>query len=309
MMNVADISSRLKPIINTLNRFSVWLLLLAIVWLCWTAARLLWLLLAAPLAPALPLATLQSTANSNTDYSGLFAIFADPDPIAAPVQPPPNIVLKGVLMAIPESLSSAMLDVNGEVKNYRIGDTLKDSDYTLVAVAWNEVIIADAYDKEIVIKMPEAMPLDQSAMLAGAVSNQRLPDNTMSPNSPNLPNTAQQDQVNPESEPNGEASSEGEPKSPIDEAVTELQSNPASYLSRMGVMASGESYQVTAAMPAKLRNRLGLEPGDKVLSVNGQSVGSNPGQDANVLQQAKQSGEAQIEVQRGDQVITIRQQF
>ena len=309
MMNVTDISSRLKPIINTLNRFAVWLLLLAIVWLCWTAARLLWLLLAAPLAPALPLATLQSTANSNTDYSGLFAIFADPDPIAAPVQPPPNIVLKGVLMAIPESLSSAMLDVNGEVKNYRIGDTLKDSDYTLVAVAWNEVIIADAYDKEIVIKMPEAMPLDQSAMLAGAVSNQRLPDNTMSPNSPNLPNTAQQDQVNPESEPNGEASSEGEPKSPIDEAVTELQSNPASYLSRMGVMASGESYQVTAAMPAKLRNRLGLEPGDRVLTVNGQSVGSNPGQDANVLQQAKQSGEAQIEVQRGDQVITIRQQF
>lgn len=306
MMNVADISSRLKPIINTLNRFSVWLLLLAIVWLCWTAARLLWLLLAAPLAPALPLAPLQSTANSTTDYSGLFAIFADPDPIAAPVQPPPNIVLKGVLMAIPESLSSAMLDVNGEVKNYRIGDTLKDSDYTLVAVAWNEVIIADAYDKEIVIKMPEAMPLDQSAMLAGAVSNQRLPDNTMSPN---LPNTAPPEQVNPESEPNGEASSAGEPKSAIDEAVTELQSNPASYLSRMGVMASGESYQVTAAMPAKLRNRLGLEPGDKVLTVNGQSVGSNPGQDANVLQQAKQSGEAQIEVQRGDQVITIRQQF
>ena len=306
MMNATDISSRIKPIINTLNRFSAWLLLLATIWLCWTAARLLWLLLAAPLAPALPLAPLQNTANSNADYSGLFAIFADPDPIAAAVQPPPNIGLKGVLIAIPESLSSALLDVNGEVKNYRIGDTLKDSDYTLVAVDWNEVIIADAYDKETVIRMAEAMPLDQSAMLAGAVSNQRLPDNTMLPNSPNL---SSPDQVNPETGPNGEASSEGEPKSAIDEAVTELQSNPASYLSRMGVMASGESYQVTAAMPAKLRNRLGLEPGDKVLTVNGQSVGSNPGQDANVLQQVKQAGEAQIEVQRGDQVITIRQQF
>jgi general secretion pathway protein C len=282
------------------------LLLLAIIWLCWTAARLLWLLLAAPLAPALPLAPLQNTANSNADYSGLFAIFADPDPIAAAVQPPPNIGLKGVLIAIPESLSSALLDVNGEVKNYRIGDTLKDSDYTLVAVDWNEVIIADAYDKETVIRMAEAMPLDQSAMLAGAVSNQRLPDNTMLPNSPNL---SSPDQVNPDTAPAGEASSEGEPKSAIDEAVTELQSNPASYLSRMGVMASGGSYQVTAAMPAKLRNRLGLEPGDKVLTVNGQSVGSNPGQDANVLQQVKQAGEAQIEVQRGDQVITIRQQF
>lgn len=306
MMNVGDVSSRLKPIINTLNRFSAALLLLAIVWLCWSAARLLWLLLAAPLAPALPLAPLQSTANSSADHSGLFAIFADPDPIAAPVQPPPNVLLKGVLIAIPESLSSAMLDVNGEVKNYRIGDTLKDSDYTLVAVDWNEVIIADAYDKEVVIRIPEAMPLDQSAMLAGAVSNQRLPDNNMLPN---LSNAPMPEQGNPEMQPNGDASNDSAPQSPIDEAVAELQSNPASYLSRMGVMASGESYQVTAAMPAKLRNRLGLEPGDKVLTVNGQSVGSNPGQDANVLQQVKQSGEAQIEVQRGDQVITIRQQF
>ena len=306
MMNVADVSSRLKPIINTLNRFAAALLLLAIVWLCWSAARLLWLLLAAPLAPALPVAPLQNTANSSADHSGLFAIFADPDPIAAPVQPPPNVLLKGVLIAIPESLSSAMLDVNGEVKNYRIGDTLKDSDYTLVAVDWNEVIIADAYDKEVVIRMPEAMPLDQSAMLAGAVGNQRLPDNSMLPN---LSNAPMPEQGNPEMQPNSDASNDSEPQSPIDEAVTELQSNPASYLSRMGVMASGESYQVTAAMPAKLRNRLGLEPGDKVLTVNGQSVGSNPGQDASILQQVKQSGEAQIEVQRGDQVITIRQQF
>ncbi|VRS09249.1 Uncharacterised protein [Streptococcus pneumoniae] len=62
-------------------------------------------------------------------------------------------------------------------------------------------------------------------------------------------------------------------------------------------------------MPAKLRNRLGLEPGDQVLTVNGQSVGSNPAQDAGVLQQIQQSGEAQIEVRRGEQVITIRQQF
>ena len=74
-------------------------------------------------------------------------------------------------------------------------------------------------------------------------------------------------------------------------------------------MASGENYQVTAAMPAKLRNRLGLEPGDQVLTVNGQSVGNNPAQDAGVLKQVQQSGSAQIEVKRGEQVITIRQQF
>ena len=297
------VSTSLKPVLNILNRFSTWLLLLAIAWLCWTAARLLWLLLAPPLAPKLPLVPLQNNAASSTDYSSLFAIFADPDPVAAAVQPPPNIVLKGVLLAMPESLSSALLEVNGEVKNYRIGDTLKDSDYSLVAVAWNEIVIADAADKEMVIRMPEAMPLDQSAMITGGVSNQRLQDSNM------LPNAPLSDQTNTDNQPAAEATGENAPKSAIDEAVTELQGNPASYLSRMGVMAGGDSYQVTAAMPANIRNRLGLEPGDKVLKVNGQSVGSNPLQDANVLQQVKQAGEAQIEVQRGDQVITIRQQF
>ena len=99
------------------------------------------------------------------------------------------------------------------------------------------------------------------------------------------------------------------PTSAIDEAVEALQQSPASYLSRMGVMAAGEGYQVTAAMPAEVRNRLGLEPGDRVMTVNGQSVGNDPMQDAGVLQQVQQTGEAQIEVKRGDQVITIRQQF
>ena len=298
---MSNIAASLKPVVNTLNRFSGWLLLLAIAWLCWTAARLLWLLLAAPLAPALPLAPLQNNTKSTNDYSGLFAIFADPDPIAAVVQPPPNVELKGVLLAIPESMSSALLNINGEVKNYRIGDGLKDSDYILVAVDWNSVVIADANDKETVISMPDAMSLDQSDMLAGGVSNQRLPDNSMLPTAPQ---TLQDTPPEP-TETNGESS----PQTAIEEAVTALQENPASYLSRMGVMASGESYQVTAAMPSKLRNRLGLEPGDKVLTVNGQNVGNNPAQDAGVLQQVQQAGEAQIEVQRGEQVITIRQQF
>jgi len=298
MMNV---SANFKPVIKTLNRFSGWLLLLTIAWLCWTAARLLWLLLAPPLAPSLPLATLQNTSSANTDSGSVFAIFAEPDPIAAAVQPPPNIGLKGVLLAIPESLSSAMLDVNGEVKNYRIGDRLKDSGYTLIAVDWNEIVIADANEKQTVIQMPEAMPLDQSDMIAGGISNQRLPNNNMLPTTPQST-----ENMTPEASETGETTS---PQSAIEEAVTALQDNPASYLSRMGVMASGESYQVTAAMPAKLRNRLGLEPGDQVLTVNGQSVGSNPAQDAGVLQQIQQSGEAQIEVRRGEQVITIRQQF
>ena len=307
---MTTVVNRLKPAIDMVNRCAAWLLLAATIWLCWTAARLLWLLLAPPLPPALPVVPLQNSSAQMGDSSGLFAIFADAAPAAASIAPPPNVLLKGVMLAVPESLSSALLDVNGEVKNYRIGDPLRDSGYTLVAVDWNEAIIADAADQQTVISMADAMVLDQRGGVGNQVANQRLPNtpknlNMMNPSTlptPSLPNGGTGGE-------NRDALSNSSPSSAIEEAVTALQDNPASYLSRMGVMASGEGYQVTAAMPSGLRSRLGLEAGDRVLSVNGQNVGSNPTQDASLLQQIQQSGEAQIEVQRGDQVITVRQQF
>ncbi|WLP93967.1 type II secretion system protein N [Psychrobacter sp. M13] len=307
--------NRLKPLLDILNRFSGWLLLLALGWLCWSAARLLWLVLAPPLAPALPVLPLQNLTGSVTDNSSLFAIFAEPDPVAQSVQPPPNVILKGVLLADPESSSSALLDVNGMVKNYRIGDSLQETGYTLVAVDWNAVVIADGAAKQSVISMADAMPLDQRGMATNAIGNQRLPDNNNNglasglPQPLDIPNLGNIDANNNSDANNSDVNNSNDTNSAIDKAVNELQENPAGYLSRMGVMASGEGYQVTAAMPSGLRNRLGLEPGDRVMSVNGQSVGNNPGQDANVLQQVQKSGEAQIEVKRGEQVITIRQQF
>ncbi len=311
-----SISARLKPVVDNLNRFSIWLLLLALGWLAWVAARLLWLLLAPPIAPALQIESLQNNSASSADSSSLFAIFAEPEPVAAAVQPPPNVALKGVLLAIPESLSSALLDVNGEVKNYRIGDSLRDSGYSLVAVDWNAVIIADATSKQTVISMADSMPLDQTGMAAANVSNQRLPDNSLAGSSSTPPPSmsspeAAPNEDNADATENAPADTAGTDNSnaAIDEAVTALKDSPASYLSRMGVMAAGEGYQVTAAMPAGLRNRLGLEPGDRVLTVNGQGVGSDPTQDAGLLKQVQQSGQAQIEVKRGEQVITIRQQF
>lgn len=303
-----SMSARIKPLIDTLNRFSAWLLLLAIIWLCWVAARILWLVLAPPIAPALPLQAIQNNTNLSADNRNMFAIFAESEAATVAPQPPPNVLLKGVLIAIPESLSSAMLDVNGEVKNYRIGDSLQETGFTLIAVDWNAVIIADAADQQTVISLPELLPLDQRGLDTNAIANQRLPNNnslSATNNGLTLPESTAMTNDNNEVG----ASQPADTGSAIDEAVTALKENPASYLSRMGVMASGEGYQVTAAMPTALRNRLGLEAGDKVLTVNGQTVGNSPAQDANVLQQAQQSGEAQIEVQRGDQVITIRQQF
>ncbi len=301
--------SVVAPVLQTLNRFSGWLLFLAIVWLAWVSARLIWLLIAPPIAPELPLLAMQNNSVAVSDNSSLFTIFAEPKPAEVAAAPPPNVVLKGVMVAVPERFSSALLEVNGEVKNYRINDELQNSGFTLVAVDWNSVLIADRNDKPIVITMRQALPLDQRGMAAGAISNQPLANTIQNPMAGAMPTLPEAPALDSSSGASPNTSAGSSPASAIDEAVNELQDNPANYLSRMGVMASGDGYQVTAAMPSGLRNRLGLEPGDKVLSVNGKTVGNSPAADAAVLQQVQQAKEAQIEVQRGDQTITIRQQF
>jgi len=301
--------SVVAPVLQTLNRFSGWLLFLAIVWLAWVSARLIWLLIAPPIAPELPLLAMQNNSVAVSDNSSLFTVFAEPKPAEVAPAPPPNVVLKGVMVAVPERFSSALLEVNGEVKNYRINDELQNSGFTLVAVDWNSVVIADRNDKPIVITLRQALPLDQRGMAAGAISNQPLANTIQNPMAGAMPTLPEAPALDNSSGASPNTSAGSSPASAIDEAVNELQDNPANYLSRMGVMASGDGYQVTAAMPSGLRNRLGLEPGDKVLSVNGKTVGNSPAADAAVLQQVQQAKEAQIEVQRGDQTITIRQQF
>lgn len=302
-------NARLKPIMAWLNRLSGWLLLLAVVWLSWAVARLLWLMLAPPQAPILPVTPLQPAATAPLDYASSFMIFEQPDALTESTKPPPNINLKGVMLATPEQYSAALLEVDGVVRNYRVGEQLINSTYKVIAVSWNQAILADPSDKQIVITLLQPMSLDQGQVVAnnpaGPISNQPLPVNN---NRLDAETMFDAEEVAPPSRNEGR-SENNNPQLAISEAVEELKQNPASYLSRMGVMATGEGYQVTDAMPDKLKNRLGLEPGDKVLTVNGQNVGSNPAQDAGLLDQVKQSGEAQIEVQRGDQVITIRQQF
>ena len=47
-------------------------------------------------------------------------------------------------------------------------------------------------------------------------------------------------------------------------------------------------------MPAALRNKLGLQPGDRILSLNGQSVGQGQN-DAQLLEQARREGQVKLE--------------
>ncbi|CPS38234.1 Predicted protease with the C-terminal PDZ domain [Mycobacteroides abscessus] len=85
-----------------------------------------------------------------------------------------------------------------------------------------------------------------------------------------------------------------------------MQENKDQYLQNMGVSAADGSYEVTSRTPAALRNRLGLRPGDRILSLNGQTL-SQGQTEAQLLEQARREGQVKLEIKRGDQVMTIQQ--
>jgi general secretion pathway protein C len=77
----------------------------------------------------------------------------------------------------------------------------------------------------------------------------------------------------------------------------------------MGVSSSaGGGFEVTARTPAGLRNKLGLQPGDRIMSLNGQAVGQGQSE-AQLLEQARREGQVKLEIKRGDQVMTVQQDF
>lgn len=295
----------LEHVVAWLNRLSPLALLLSLLWLCWVLAQLLWLLLSPPTAPRLPVVALQPTA-IQTVPQDTYMVFANPIPQVPVNQPPPDVKVQGVMVATPAHLSSAILLMNGVSQGYGINDPLANSGYTLAAVFWDKVMIADANGQTVDIPLREPMQLDQPNAFANPATGM-MPQTLAT-----LPTDVDGFDVDGFGDVGGFNGGEHHDFGGVnafEQAADELRHNPAGYLSRMGVMAVGDGYQVTDAMPSDIKNRLGLEAGDRVISVNGQSVGSNPMQDADVIQQVQQSGTASIQVQRGEQVITIRQQF
>ncbi|MEK5794187.1 PDZ domain-containing protein, partial [Acinetobacter nosocomialis] len=89
--------------------------------------------------------------------------------------------------------------------------------------------------------------------------------------------------------PTAPAATQG-PNTMIGQAIQQMQQNRDQYLQNMGVSAAnGSGYEVTDHTPSALRNTLGLRPGDRILSVNGQAVGQGQN-DVQLLEQVKREG-------------------
>ena len=269
--------------LKQINRAAPVVLLLLILYLCWKLAASFWLLIAPPQAMQLERVELGSQQTQIPNISA-FSLFQEAGQSAGVVETA-NIILQGVVVASPSYNSSAVLKINDQVDRYRVGEMLANSGFELAEVYWDRVILR------------RSTGATQEVLFKGL-------ENGL--NQPIVPETSASSSSMPAMPSNSGMPEQPSPQNEIGRAIQQMQENKDQYLQNMGVSAADGSYEVTSRTPAALRNRLGLRPGDRILSLNGQTL-SQGQTEAQLLEQARREGQVKLEIKRGDQVMTIQQ--
>jgi len=265
---------------SSLDVVAPWLLFVGVIWLCWQLASMFWLFVNPPTAPQVRTVMLGGAVTNNVPNIIGFRLFAEHGSTSGNSQPDVPMQLEGVFVAQPDSLSAAVINVKNASTRYRVGQKIEGTSYQLASVDWNQVSLQRDDGTMQTLKFGDSNASAANALIA--------------------PNPASQPQ-----NPNQQA------QAALDDAVRQMKTNPNAYLSQMGLAMTGRGghgYEVTSNAPANVRNQMGLRAGDRVISINGQPVG-NPANDAQLLQQVQQSHSAQVQIQRGDQTLTIQQNF
>lgn len=269
--------------LKQINRAAPVILLLLILYLCWKLAALFWLLIAPPQAMQLDRVELGSQQAQIPNISA-FSLFQEVGQSTGVIETA-NIILQGVVVASPSYNSSAVLKINDQVDRYRVGEMLANSGFELAEVYWDRVILR------------RSTGATQEVLFKGL-------ENGL--NQPIVPETSASSSSMPAMPSNSGMPEQPSPQNEIGRAIQQMQENKDQYLQNMGVSAADGSYEVTSRTPAALRNRLGLRPGDRILSLNGQTL-SQGQTEAQLLEQARREGQVKLEIKRGDQVMTIQQ--
>ncbi|APR71548.1 MULTISPECIES: type II secretion system protein N [Acinetobacter] len=264
-----------------LDKLSPLILAILLLWLCWKLASFFWLVVAPPQAMQFDRVELGSQQAQVPNISS-FALFNEP--AASTVQDNVNLELQGVLLGSSNSLSSAVIKLNDSAEHYRVGETLGSTSYQLVEVYWDRVVLkqGNGATREVTFKGLEK-GLYQPIEPINNRNNQPPPAH--------MPEPVQ-----------------NSPQSALGQAIQQMQDNREQYLKNMGVSGGADGYEITDQTPVGLKNTLGLRAGDRVLSINGQTVGQGLSE-VQLLEQVRRQGHAKIEIKRGDQVMTIQQSF
>ena len=257
------------------------LLVLLILYLCWKLASIFWLLVAPPQVMQVEPIALGSQ-QAQVPNIAAFALFQEVGGAAA-ADESANLLLQGVMVGYPSQFSSAVIKMNEVADRYRVGENIANTSYQLAEVYWDRVLLRqnNGTTRELKFKGIEN-GLDQS--IVQPVANASSYNNQVT----QIPQSQEQNALG--------------------QAVQKIQQDREQYLKDMGVNAGGEGYEVTSRTPTALRSKLGLQPGDRIMSLNGQAVGQGQS-DAQLLEQARREGQVKIEIKRGDQVMTIQQDF
>lgn len=254
--------------------------------LCWKLASIFWWVIAPPQVMQPEQVSLGSQQVQVPNISN-FSLFNEvgtnstaDDSVA--------MVLQGVVVSYPARFSSAVIKVKETAERYQVGDTIEGTSYSVSEVYWDHIVLSQNGSNTKELRFTGLDNLYQP--LPNDVSGQ----NVSTPSS----NPEQTSQMPSQTNPTQNA---------LGQAIDRMNENREQYLKNMGVNTnSGQGYEVTDQTPAALRNKLGLRSGDRILSLNGQSVGQGQN-DVQLLEQAKREGKVKIEIKRGDQVMTIQQ--
>lgn len=263
------------------DKLSGLVLALLILWLCWKLASLFWWVLAPPQPMQFDRVELGSQQVQVPNISS-FALFNEP--AATSADDNVNLELQGVLLGQPNYLSSAVIKLNDTAERYRVGEMVGSTSYQLAEVYWDHVILRQVNGATREVKF------------------KGLDNGLYQPIAPvlNSGNNAP---------PPAAAPTQSSPQSALGQAIQQMQDNREQYMKNMGVTGGGsDGYEISDKTPSNLKNTLGLRAGDRILSVNGQSVGQGLNE-VQLLEQVRREGHAKIEIKRGDQVMTIQQSF
>ena len=196
-----------------------------------------------------------------------------------------NLELQGVFLSDVPSTSSAIVAERGrDGKLYLVGDKLPGNS-VLHSVESDHILLRRGARLEKLLFITKRLNIKSSSTAATTASR--------NPRTKTNPNPSRRD-------PASQANSPNTSTAILNEVRERMLRNPKAVLKEYGLSAvapgSSQGYKVDTAHPAL--NNTGLQPGDRVVSVNGAPLGVAMN-DARLIDQARAAGRVRVEVERG----------
>lgn len=263
--------------------------------LLWFLAALVWLVIAPPRAVLLSPIQALGVPEMPAPRFALFRM-----PVATAGTGLEGVSLLGTMPATPNHLSRALILIQGEPKMLTVGDMLAETGFRLEAVGLHEVKLGDGVGNVTSLTMMAAGLGEASAANeSGRIDNDSLAKYAIAPTA--LPNTETGETAAMAAQTSLPTVTTALPAT--DAATAATAPDTSTMLSNMGLAISDGGYQVTDHVPLQLKESLGLQSGDKIISINGQPLGANPAADASLLYDM--GAQAQLQILRGGEVVQV----